>query len=107
MSKRKDSTIAGLQDELAAFLDDIVELAKSKTGLDAERLDELKQGFRERVETFGADAQGAVRDAAKNLAGHADEALDSVDGYAHENPWHLVAAAGLIGLAVGVLVMRR
>lgn len=106
MSKRSGSK-AGLQEELTALLDDVLELARSKTGLDAEKLDELKQGFRERVENFGTEAQGAVRDAASSIAGHADEALDSVDEYAHENPWHLVAAAGLIGLAIGVLVARR
>jgi ElaB/YqjD/DUF883 family membrane-anchored ribosome-binding protein len=106
MSKNYDS-VASLQDELSSFLDDIVDLAKSKTGLDGDKLDELKQGFRDRLEGLGSEAEGAVRGAASHIAGGAEDALDFVEEYAHENPWHLVLAAGLIGLAVGALVSRR
>lgn len=106
MSKSYDS-VAGLQEELSSFLDDIVELAQSKAGLAGDKLDELKQGLRDRLDDFGSEAQGAISGAARNISGHADEALDYVDTYAHEKPWHLVLAVGLIGLAVGVLVARR
>jgi ElaB protein len=107
MSKRKDSATAGLQDELAHFLEDILDLAKTKTGIDQDKLDELKQGFHDRIDQLGEDAGGAVRDAARSLSGHAEEAFDHVDSYAREKPWQLVLAAGLLGLAVGVLVARK
>lgn len=100
MIKRKSAT---LQDELASFLDDVVELARSSTGLDNEKLEELKESFRAKVDELGTGA----RDAARNIADHTDEALARADAYAHEKPWHMVIAAGLMGLALGVLVSRR
>jgi ElaB/YqjD/DUF883 family membrane-anchored ribosome-binding protein len=105
--KPQDANDGGLQDELSNFLDDIISLARDKTGIDAARLDELKQGFRARVDQFGGDATDAVREAAQDLSAQAQDAMDRVDMYAHEKPWQLVLAAGLIGLAVGVLVARR
>lgn len=107
MSVNSNPAAKAAQEELSAFLDDILDLARSGTGLDAARLDELKQGFRDRMEQIGSEAGGVARDAADRIAGHADEALREADRYAREKPWHLIAAAGLIGLAVGVLVARR
>lgn len=101
MSARKTGSKA--HDELAALLDDVVELARSSTGLDTERLDALKQSFRERVESLQVDARQTARD----LVEQADTALDRADSLAREKPWHFVLAAGLVGLAMGVLVARR
>jgi ElaB/YqjD/DUF883 family membrane-anchored ribosome-binding protein len=91
------------QEELAAFLDDVVELARSSAGLDHDRLEELKQTFRERV----GHLQSEARQTARDLVDQADDALDRADTLAREKPWHFVLAAGLVGLAVGVLVARR
>lgn len=107
MSMNSNPAAKAAQEELSAFLDDILDLARSGTGLDAAKLDELKQGFRARMEQIGTEAGGVAREAADRITGHADEALRQANRYAHEKPWQLVAAAGLIGLAVGVLVARR
>ena len=41
------------------------------------------------------------------IAEQTEDAIEAADRYAHEKPWHLVAVAGLVGLAFGVLVSRR
>lgn len=102
MSKRKNPA-AAVQDELENLVDDLVDMARSSTGLDAGKIEEIKQGFRERVEKVRVEATQA----AQSIADHADEAIERADSYAHEKPWHLVLAAGLVGLALGVLVSRR
>ncbi len=105
MNARKSAGAAGeaVKDEVSAFLEDVVNLARSITHIDSERLEELKEGFRERL----GRAEAAARETARNLADEADDALDRADSYAHENPGHLVLAAGLAGLEMGVLVARR
>jgi ElaB/YqjD/DUF883 family membrane-anchored ribosome-binding protein len=98
---------SGARDELSALLEDLVELASSATGMDREKLAELKQGLHERVEQFGSDAKQTAKDAASSFQARASETLEQVDSYAHAKPWHLVLAAGLIGFAVGALVARK
>lgn len=107
MSKHNESTSSAVQDEITHLLDDLLELARTSTGLDPAKLAEVKQALRDRVESLGSTAQGAAQEAGRRLTDHAEDALQQADRYAHENPWHLVAAAGLVGLAVGVLVARR
>jgi ElaB/YqjD/DUF883 family membrane-anchored ribosome-binding protein len=103
MSNRKTSAAGAVQDELTRLLEDVMELAHSATGLDADRLDEIKEGLIERAEALGT----TVKNAAHTIADQAEEAIETADRYAHEKPWHLVAVAGLVGLAFGVLVSRR
>lgn len=102
MTRRKNPAAAA-QEELSDFLDDVIDMARSSTGLDADKIEELKQGFRRRIEELGSDAKNA----AEGIVGHAEDAMEQADRYAHEKPWHLVVAAGLVGLALGVLVARR
>lgn len=94
---------AAMRKELSSFLDDVVELARSSTGLDAERVEELKRNFRERVDEIESDA----RDTTRELLDQADAAIDHADMLAREKPWHFILASGLVGLAIGVLVARR
>lgn len=101
MSTRKAK--AAVQEELSALLDDVVELARSSTGIDAERLDELKRDFRERVDHIESDAKATAR----KLLSQADSALEQADSMAREKPWHFILAAGLVGVAMGVLVARK
>ncbi|HUG71823.1 MAG TPA: hypothetical protein VMK82_00225 [Steroidobacteraceae bacterium] len=103
MFNRKHSAAAAVQDELTRLLDDTMELTRSAAGLDTDKLDEIKDGIRERAEALGA----TVRNAAHSVADQAEEAIETADRYAHEKPWHLIAAAALVGLAFGVLVSRR
>jgi ElaB/YqjD/DUF883 family membrane-anchored ribosome-binding protein len=98
---------SGVKDELSALLEDLVELASSATGMDREKLDELKQGLHDRVEQLGADAKNAAQDAASSIHHKASQTLEQVDSYAHAKPWHLVIAAGLAGFALGALVARK
>jgi ElaB/YqjD/DUF883 family membrane-anchored ribosome-binding protein len=103
MSKSHEPAAADLREELAELIEDILDVARSRTGLDQEKIDELRQGLRDRLDQIGSDA-GAVT---SRIADQAGEALTQADRYAHEKPWQLAAAAGLIGLAVGVLLSRR
>ncbi len=107
MSAPDQSATSGARDELTALLEDLVELASSATGMDREKLAQLKQGLHERVEQFGAEARETAQDAASSLHAKASETMDQVDSYAHAKPWHLVLAAGLVGFAVGALVARK
>jgi ElaB/YqjD/DUF883 family membrane-anchored ribosome-binding protein len=107
MSAPDHSATSGVKDELSALLEDLVELASSATGMDREKLAELKQGLHDRVEQVGASAKDAATDAASSIKARATETMDRVDSFAHEKPWHLALAAGLIGLAVGVMVARK
>lgn len=97
--KEKDK----IQAELSALVDDVVRLARSSAGLDTGRVEELKRKFRERV----ADVQAEAQDKARELMDQAGVTVERADALAHEKPWHFAVAAGLMGLAIGVLVSRR
>jgi len=107
MSPQGQSAPSGVKDELSALLEDLVELASSATGIDHEKLDEIKQGLQDRVGKFGADARDAAQDAASTIQHKASQTMEQVDSYAHAKPWHLVLAAGLVGFALGALVARK
>jgi len=102
MSKAADAATA-VKEELEHLVEDILDLARSSASFDTDKLDALKKGLHERVEQIRAGAKRTAR----SIAEQADDALETADDYAHENPWHLVIAAGLVGLAVGVLVARK
>ena len=107
MSPQPPPSSSSVKDELAALLEDLVELTSSATGIDHQKLDELKQGLHERVGKIGADARDAAQDAASAIHDKASQTLEQVDRYAHAKPWHLVIAAGLVGFALGALVARK
>jgi ElaB protein len=107
MSAPDQPAASGMKDELSAMLEDLIELARSSNGLDSGKLGELKQGLHDRVDQLGSDAQSVLKDLTSAIHAQADKAFEKVDDYAHEKPWHLVIAAGLVGLAVGVLVARK
>ncbi|MEJ0100269.1 MAG: hypothetical protein WDO12_11235 [Pseudomonadota bacterium] len=95
------------KNELSALLEDLVELASNATGIDPEKLEDLKASLHERVGKFGSDARGAAKDAASSIQDQAEEALGKVDGFARAKPWQLALAAGLIGFVVGAMVSRK
>ncbi|MET0281425.1 MAG: hypothetical protein ABW278_09935 [Steroidobacteraceae bacterium] len=103
MSEATSAAAAALKAELSKLVEDLAELASKSTGMGAERLDQLKDGFRERIDQLGTEA----RSTAGRVRQQADEVLEHADSYAHEKPWNLVIAAGLVGLVVGVLVARK
>jgi len=101
------SASQSVKNELSALLEDLVELASNATGIDPEKLEELKQGLHERVEKFGSDAKDAAKDAASSIRDKADDTLDQVSSFARNKPWQLALAAGLIGFVVGAMVTRK
>ena len=107
MSSQDQATGSGIKGELAALLEDLVELASSATGIDKEKLADIKQGLHERVEQIGAEAKDAASNAASAIRDRASETFEQVDDYAHAKPWNLAIAAGLVGLVVGLLVARK
>jgi ElaB/YqjD/DUF883 family membrane-anchored ribosome-binding protein len=107
MGSQGQSTGSGMKDELSALLEDLLELASSATGINKEKLADIKQGLHERVDQLGGEAKDAASDAASAIRDKASETFEQVDSYAHAKPWNLVIAAGLVGLVVGLLVARK
>ncbi len=107
MSSASKAAGSAVKNELSALLEDLVELASNATGIDPEKLDELKESLKERVEKFGSDAKDAAKDAASSIRDQADDTLEQVSSFARAKPWQLALAAGLIGFVVGAMVTRK
>ena len=84
-------------------------------------LDEAESLLREAAETTGDNAQ-ALRDEAmerlkssrdtlfdveEDLLARGRQAVQATDDYVREKPWQAMAAVGLAGLLIGVLISRR
>lgn len=49
----------------------------------------------------------ALKDTKESILSESKRVASEADEYVHENPWQAIAAAGVIGLLVGLLVSRR
>ena len=91
------------RDEIDDFVDEVLDLLSGATDRGKEDLADLRsrlQGKAQRLKEGAMKGQADLRAAAESAAAKTDE-------YAHENPWPLVAAAGVFGLVVGILLSRR
>ena len=91
------------RDRIGDFVDDVLELISGASNWDREDLSALKervQGGAQRLKETAAEREQQLREVAESAAARADS-------YAHENPWHVAAIAGALGLALGVLISRR
>lgn len=98
----KNQELAELKRELAALGKQVARLAKQSRDVGAEIIEEEMENAEEslaswmnRVKDYSATGKRKVREAAQ-----------STQAYAEENPWHMAAAAGALGLLVGFLASR-
>lgn len=83
-----------------------------------EKLEEVSQSA---VETAGSSTQNALADArerlediveqvqtqGKALQKKVGDVSKEANNYAHENPWHVVAAGAALGLLAGIIISNR
>ncbi len=90
-------------DSVRDSLDDAETLlreAAEATGEKAEELRDRAMRSLNRTRDHLSDAQDA-------LVEQGCRAAKATDAYVHDNPWQAMAAAGLAGLVVGLLITRR
>jgi ElaB/YqjD/DUF883 family membrane-anchored ribosome-binding protein len=91
------------RDEIDDFVEEVIDLLSGAGERGKEELSDLRarlQGSAQRLKEGALKGQAELRAAAESAAAKADE-------YAHENPWPIIAAAGAVGLVLGVLLSRR
>jgi ElaB/YqjD/DUF883 family membrane-anchored ribosome-binding protein len=109
MKQTKVSTIRRLSAQekllegMKAALDEAEGFLRDAAAASGEQATELRakavESLRSTREALHDTKVSALREG-KRVAREADE-------YVHENPWQAIAAAGLIGLVVGLLMSRR
>lgn len=62
------------------------------------RAEELKTDAKERVDEFMSDA----KDQGQKLAKQAEDACETLDEYAHKNPWKIAAIAAGLGALIAL-----
>jgi ElaB/YqjD/DUF883 family membrane-anchored ribosome-binding protein len=91
------------RDEIDEFVDEMIDLLSGARDRGKEDLTDLRatlQGRAQRLKEGALKGQADLRAAAESAAARADE-------YAHENPWQAIAAAGAVGIVLGMLLGRR
>lgn len=92
-----------LLEGMKAALDEAEGFLKDAAAASGEQAQELRAKAAESLRATREalhDTKVSVLRESKRVAREADE-------YVHDNPWQAVAAAGVIGLLVGLLVSRR
>jgi ElaB/YqjD/DUF883 family membrane-anchored ribosome-binding protein len=93
----------GKHREIDAFVDEVLELLSGARKWDSEDLAKLRdrvQGGAERFKESATEKQQELREAV-------EAAATTVDDYARENPWPVIALAAGLGVALGVMISRR
>jgi ElaB/YqjD/DUF883 family membrane-anchored ribosome-binding protein len=89
--------------ELEGFLDDVEDLVRRTTHLTEGEV----AGVRTRIE----DQLGSIREGAKSrlddTVARTRRAATATDEYFRDNPWSMIGAVALTGLAIGALLNRR
>ncbi len=98
-SSAQEKLLEGMKaalDEAEGFLRD----AASASGEQAQELREQAMASLRATREALHDTKLSVVRQGKKVAREADE-------YVHDNPWQAIAAAGVVGLLVGLLISRR
>lgn len=101
--KNAKSTEETFIDSLRESLDEAEKLLREAAEASGDKAGELReQAMRslDRTRDGLSEAQDAMLEQGRRAARVTDE-------YVHDKPWHAVATAGLVGLALGVLMSRR
>ena len=98
---------SGVQDKLLesmkaalAEAEDLLRSAASATGDQAAEL-------RERALDSLRTTRESLLDTQESLLRQGKKAIREADDYVHNNPWQAVAAVGVVGLLLGLLISRR
>lgn len=73
----------------------------------SESVDPEVSRVRSRVTEAVERTRRAMHDRATGLQRQARDALTAGDTYVHEQPWEVIGAAAILGIAVGFLIFRR
>ncbi|MFA5521510.1 MAG: DUF883 family protein [Castellaniella sp.] len=84
-------------------LDDAESLLREAAEATGEKAEEL----RERAMRSLNRTRDHISDAQDALVEQGCRAARATDDYVHDNPWQAMAAAGLAGLVLGLLITRR
>ena len=92
-----------LMDSVKASLTDAEALLREAASSTGEKAAEL----RERAIISIRRTREAMYDAQDAMLEHGRRAARATDDYVHDKPWQAIAAAGIGGLLLGVLIARR
>jgi len=91
------------RDEIDDFVEEMLELLSDAGDRGKEDLADLRTRLQDRAQRL---KEGALKGQAE-LRAAAESAAARADDYVHENPWQVIAAAGVVGLVLGALLSRR
>lgn len=100
---QQDTTKDTLMDSVKSSLTDAEDLLREAATSTGDRAAEL----RERALVSLKRTREALYDAQDALVHRSRRAARVTDDYVHDNPWQAIAAAGLTGLLLGLLMGRR
>lgn len=92
-----------LLEGMKAALDEAEGFLRDAAAASGEQAHELRA---KAVESLRATRE-ALHDTKLSVVREGKRVVREADEYVHDNPWQAVAAAGVIGLLVGLLVSRR
>lgn len=92
-----------LVSDLKVVISDAEEILKATANQAGEKVGEL----RERIQDKLRDAKIRLADAEAILVDKTKAAARATDDFVHDHPWKAVGIAGVVGLALGVLIGRR
>ena len=93
----------GARSEISDFIDEVLELIGEARDWEQDEVAQL----RERVQDSAQRLKDGAYQKQRELRRAAKHAAVQADGYVHDNPWQTAAIAGVLGLALGVLISRR
>ena len=108
MSQSTNNAVAGtaqqkLLEDLKAALDEAEGLLRSAAHATGDQAAELRARA---VDSLRATRE-SLYDTQESLLRQGKKAIREADDYVHDNPWQAVAAVGVVGLLLGLLISRR
>lgn len=89
--------------DMKVVISDAEEILRATAGAAGDKVAEM----REKIEVRLRDAKERLADAEAALVDKAKAAAAATDDFVHDHPWKAVGIAGVVGLALGVLIGRR
>ena len=108
MNQSTDNAVAGcaqdkLLNGLKAALGEAEGLLRSAASATGDQAAEL----RERALDSLRATREALHDTQESILRQGKKAIREADDYVHDKPWQAVAAVGVVGLLLGLLISRR
>jgi len=102
-ASQESSAQEKLLEGMKAALDEAEGFLKEAASASGDQAQELRA---KAVESLRATRE-ALHDTKASVMRESRRVAREADEYVHDNPWQAIAAAGVIGLVVGLLVSRR